>query len=94
MKKVYLAISFSDVYFHRDIFPSLPSFSMIFHSERKVYTVENNQIKYFVQNVLVKIIFVFVQTTSCFATTAMSYVSLSLWSLSKEFFIIQEAAGS
>ena len=28
-----------------------------------------------------------------FATTAMSYVSLSLWSLSKEVFIIQETAG-
>ena len=66
---------------------------MIFHSEGKVYTVENDQIKYFVQNFLVKITFVFVQTTSCFATTAMSYVSLSLWSLSKEFCIIQEAAG-
>ena len=36
----------------------------IFRSERKVYIAENNQIKYFVQNWLVKIPFFFVQTTT------------------------------
>ena len=39
-------------------------FRCISRSERKVYTAENNQLKYFVQNELVKITFLFAQTTS------------------------------
>ena len=35
-----------------------------FRSERKVYTAENDQIKFFIQNWLAKIIFLLVQTTS------------------------------
>ena len=58
-----------------------------------VFKVENHQIKYFFQNLLVKITFSLCKLLLDFATTAMSYVSLSLWSLSKEVFIIQETAG-
>ena len=39
-------------------------FRCIFRSERKVYTAENDQIKYSVQNWLVKITFLFARTTS------------------------------
>ena len=36
----------------------------IFRSGRKVYTAKTDQIKYFAQNYLVKITFLFVQTSS------------------------------
>ena len=69
-------------------------FRCIFCSERKVYTAENDQTKYFVQTSLFKSHYSLRKLLIDFATTAINYDSLDLWSLSKEFFTIQEIAGS
>ena len=54
---------FSSLQFENSLF-SNNIYRCIFRSEKKVYTAENDQIKYFVQNYLVKITFLFVQNTS------------------------------
>ena len=79
MKIVYLAINFSDAYFA---------------VKERFTQLKNNQIKYFVQNQLVKSHFSMCKLLLDTAATAIYYVSLSLWILSKDFFTIQETAGS
>ena len=68
-------------------------FRCIFRSERKIYTAENDQIKYFVQNQLVKVTFLMCKILFDFDNT-INYVSVSLWSLSKDIFTNLGTAGS
>ena len=56
---------FSSLKFENGLF-SNKLFRFIFHRERKVYTSNKDQIKYFVQNYLVKITFFCVPTASWF----------------------------
>ena len=69
-------------------------FRCLFLSKRIAYIAEKEQVKYFLQNELVKMTFFYVHTGSWFAATAINYVLLSLCSLAKDFFTIQGAAGS
>ena len=67
-------------------------FRCIFRSERKIYTAENDQINILFKTSLLKSHFPLCKLLLEFGTTAINYVSLSLWSLSKDFFTIQETA--
>ena len=65
-------------------------FRCIFRSERKIYTAENDQIKYFVQNQLVEVTFLMYKILFHFDNT-INYVSVSLESFQGYF---HQSAGS
>ena len=63
-------------------------FRRTFRGQRIVYPARKDQIKYFVQNKIVKIKFFYVKTASWLAVSAATYTFLSLCRLTKTFFAI------